>query len=208
LATSLFDTIGLHLPRQEQRRRGLHPARNLHVSRELEIGRAAEHLVCADLLLHGWTAYATDQGIPYDIIVDVGSSLVRVQVKATLCPRNPQPRGRSSPAYFFCIRRAGKCGRRRYGEGEFDVYALVALDRRAVAYFVTSDLPSQSVVLRAPGVRYGNGAKQFREFEGATFDRALKRLQELTGDGTVLDGDGRAFDELAAVRVQATDAGS
>ena len=61
------------------------------VSHELELGRAAEHLACADLLLGGWHAFHTAQGMAYDLAVDVGTRLLRVQVKATLHPRHPQP---------------------------------------------------------------------------------------------------------------------
>ncbi len=50
---------------------------------DLEVGKAAEHLVVADLILSGYRAYLTDQGLPYDVVVDVGGRLYRVQVKAT-----------------------------------------------------------------------------------------------------------------------------
>ncbi|CDL00283.1 protein of unknown function [Magnetospirillum gryphiswaldense MSR-1 v2] len=173
---SLFDAAGIQLPRRATGHSDGHRPR-LNVSRELELGKAAEHLACADLLLGGWTAYTTDQGLPYDVVVDVGNQLVRVQVKSTFCPKNPQPSNRSTPAYFFNIRRAGKGGKRTYGESEFDVYALVALDRRAVAYFAVIDLPTSCVVLRIPGAHYGFSTKQFRTFEGATFEHALDRLQ-------------------------------
>jgi hypothetical protein len=181
---SLFDAAGLHLPRrrkqQAERRSGL------NVSRELEIGRAAEHLVCADLLLNGWTAYATDQGLPYDVIVDTGEKLIRVQVKSTLCPKNPQPSSRSTPAYFFHIRRAGKKGRRKYQDNEFDVFALVALDRRAVAYFAVADLPTSYAVLRIPGARYGSSMKTIHEFDGATFANAVTKLDAEIAAGKVI----------------------
>lgn len=175
---SLFEAVGIQLPHRQASHQAIGRRCGLNVSRELELGKAAEHLACADLLLHGWTAYATDQGLPYDVIVDAGDRLLRVQVKSTLCPKNPQPSSRSTPAYFFNIRRAGKRGKRTYGQSEFDVYALVALDRRAVAYFAAFDLPTNCVVLRIPGAHYGFAVKKFRTFEGATFESAIDRLRQ------------------------------
>jgi len=149
------------------------------VSHELELGRAAEHLVCADLLLGGWHAFHTDQGMAYDLAVDVGASVIRVHVKATLHPRHPQPSMRANPAYFFNIRRAGRGAARVYRHDEFDVYALVALDRRLIGYFAKAELPSQLITMRIPGGRYGMGGKGEREFEGASFARALAVMDEL-----------------------------
>lgn len=149
------------------------------VSHELELGRAAEHLACADLLLGGWLAFHTAQGMAYDLAVDVGTRLLRVQVKATLHPRHPQPGLRANPAYFFCIRRAGKGALRVYRHDEFDIFALVALDRRLVAYFAKAELPTQLITLRIPGGRYGLGGKGERQFEGASFARAIAVMDEL-----------------------------
>lgn len=147
------------------------------------MGRAAEHLVCADLLLEGWSAYPTAQGMPYDLVVDVGQRLIRLQVKSTFYPKNPQPTSRANPAYFFQIRRAGRGAARLYRVNEFDGYALVALDRRLIAYYATVELPKQCAVLRVPGMRYGNGATD-RQFEGATFARLLETLQDGNSDSS------------------------
>jgi hypothetical protein len=146
-------------------------------SRELELGRAAEHLICADLLLDGWAAYPTAQGMPYDLVVDIGARLIRLQVKSTFYPKNPQPNARATPAYFFSIRRAGRGGGRVYRANEFDAYALVALDRRLIAYFATVELPKQSAVIRVPGARYGGGPTPDRQFETATFAHMIEILQ-------------------------------
>ena len=50
---------------------------------DLETGRAAEHLVVADLILSGYRAFLTEQGLPYDVVLDCGEKLYRLQVKAT-----------------------------------------------------------------------------------------------------------------------------
>jgi hypothetical protein len=144
---------------------------------DLEFGKAAEHLVCADLILQGYRAFLSDQGLPYDLLVDVDARFVRIQVKATRGPKNPDPRTRVSKGYYFHLRRAGKGGRRRYGENAFDIYALVAMDRRAIAYLSPVDCRLQTVALRVPGLPYRNSSGRKREIADATFERALAAIR-------------------------------
>ena len=117
----------------------------------LEVGKAAEHLVCADLILSGYRAFLTDQGLPYDVVIDVSGRLVRLQVKATAAPK-PVPRRTHTPKYQWHVRRAGKGGKRIIGNNEFEILALVALDIRVVAYIPISDQVRQIVHLRPPGI--------------------------------------------------------
>lgn len=168
--TPLFDATGVLAPEL------LAPDARLEremTSDDLELGKAAEHLVCADLIMQGYRAFLSDQGLPYDILVDVQGVFVRVQVKATRKPKNPSPRDRLSKGYFFQLRRAGKGGRRRYPKNAFDLYALVAMDRQAIAYLAPEDCHRQTVALRVPGLRYQQHGPLSREFGNATFDRAL-----------------------------------
>lgn len=101
---------------------------------DLEIGKAGEHLVCADLILKGYGAYLSDQGLPYDVVCDIGGKLIRIQVKTTRTFRPVPQRVKETPAYLFHIRRCGKGGRRSYDERDFDAMALVALDINKIAY--------------------------------------------------------------------------
>jgi hypothetical protein len=39
------------------------------------MGKAAEHLVCADLLMKGYNAFLSAQGLPYDVVIDQGRGL-------------------------------------------------------------------------------------------------------------------------------------
>lgn len=118
--------------------------------RALEIGKAAEHLICADLILQGHRAFLVDQGLPYDVVFDHGGRLFRVQVKSTLCPRPTPNRPGSGLSYMFQIRRAGKGNQRIIGNDEFDILALVALDIRTVAYLAIDDRVRQTINLRTP----------------------------------------------------------
>ena len=127
---------------------------------DLAAGTAAEHLVCADLLMGGWRAFMADQNCPYDVAVEIEGRLVRVQVKATRQQRAIPQRAEHIPAYMWHVRRAGKGGRRVYAADEFDLLALVALDIRRIAYLPPSQ-HRQTIHLRPPGAA---GGKQFDDF--------------------------------------------
>lgn len=136
---------------------------------DLAAGTAAEHLVCADLLMLGFNAFLADQNCAYDIAVDFAGRLIRVQVKATRQQRAIPQREIHIPAYMWHVRRAGKGGRRVYGSDEFDLLALVALDIRRIAYLPPS-AQRQTVHIRPPG---SHGGKQFDDFP---FRSALEAL--------------------------------
>lgn len=118
-------------------------------ARALEVGKAAEHLVCAELILQGHRAFLSDQGLPYDVVVDVGR-LIRIQVKSTFYPKDI-PQITYSKKYTWHVRRVGKNGRRKIAGNEFDILALVALDVRHIAFIPISDTVPSCVMLRPPG---------------------------------------------------------
>lgn len=168
---SLFEHLGFDLPDSAFDRP------DVECSDDLEVGKTAEHLVCADLIMSGYRAFLSDQGLPYDILVDIEGTLLRVQVKSTRKPKNHGSSTRSMPGYFFHLRRAGKGGRRRYPENAFDLYALVALDRQAVAYLPAFDCTNQTIALRVPGKTYLQSGPMNREFNEASFRSAIDRLR-------------------------------
>lgn len=138
---------------------------------DLATGTAAEHLVCADLLLAGWRAFLADQNCPYDVAVDVGGRLIRIQVKATRAQRSIPQRATHIPAYMWNVRRAGKAGARVYAVDDFDLLALVALDVRCTAYLPPSQ-HKQTVHIRPPEAV---GGKQFADYP---FDKALVEVSQ------------------------------
>lgn len=146
---------------------------------DLAAGTAAEHLVCADLLLAGWNAFLTDQNCPYDVAVDIDGRLVRVQVKATRQPRAIPQRTHHVAGYMWHVRRAGKGGARLYRGDEFDLLALVALDVRRIAYLPPS-LRAQTVHIRPEGVARG---KHFADYPFAAALRALTTGVQLDMEG-------------------------
>ena len=101
---------------------------------DLQIGKAGEYLVCADLIMSGYVAFPSEQGLPFDVVAEVNGTLVRIQVKTTRTVRPVPQRAKHTPAYLFHVRRCGKGGRKSYTSQDFDVMALVALDTKSVAY--------------------------------------------------------------------------
>ena len=129
-------------------------------NRALEIGKAGEHLVCADLLLKGYRAYLSDQGLPYDVIVDTDGRLIRLQVKSTLSTRNVNAQGRIPRiAYNFNARRRGKNGQSRLDINDCDVIAFVALDIRQIAYVPLAAIRT-TFALMPPGKKFAGQIKR------------------------------------------------
>ena len=110
-------------------------------SQGLQIGIAGEYIACADLLIKGLTAYPTEQGLPYDLIIDNGNKLLKCQVKTTSKPRKISQRRTDTFAYIFNIKRHGKNNGTRYTKKDVDVFALVELEERTVIYIENEEMP-------------------------------------------------------------------
>ena len=112
-------------------------------SKQLQIGKAGEYLVCADLIMKGFIAFPSEQGLPYDVLLDNGDKLLKVQVKTTEKPRLiTQERINPVPVYSFSIKRAGNGGKTRYGLDEIDLFALVCLDTMSIGYLKNNEMPT------------------------------------------------------------------
>lgn len=128
------------------------PANDNVCERALEIGKAGEHLVCTDLLLSGYGAFLSDQGLPFDVVAVANGKLWRVQVKSTMQAKNVNAKGRNPRvAYSWSVRKRGKDGKGdRLTDSHCDLVALVALDIRKVAWLPLSEC-GQTVQLGAEG---------------------------------------------------------
>lgn len=113
----------------------------MRTSKELQLGKAGEYMACADLILKGFVAFPSEQGLPYDVLLDTGSRIFRVQVKTTSGPRVVPQRASGSTAYIFNVKRAGKRGAKRHENNDLDIFALVCLDTRKVGYLLNGDMP-------------------------------------------------------------------
>jgi len=111
-------------------------------SKQLQVGKAGEYLVCADLIIKGFIAFPSEQGLPYDVLLDTGTKLLKVQVKTTEKPLKVNQRIGDSVFYKFAIKRAGVGGKTRYNENEIDLFALVCLDTMKIGYIKNKDMPT------------------------------------------------------------------
>ncbi len=127
----------------------------------LEIGKAAEHLVAADLIIRGYRCYLSDQGLPYDLCVDIDGRILRIQVKGTMRPVNINRAGVvPKMGYQFNVRKRGRDGRgSRLDKSMCDIVALVAIDARQIFY-----LPIWE-------------ARQSHQFSDPSFDFAGRRIR-------------------------------
>lgn len=102
----------------------------------LNVGKAAEHIVCADALMRGYEAFLSGQGAPYDLVIEKDGRLFKVQVKGAQAARNVNSSGVNPRiAYSFAALRRGKDGDGpRLTKREADIIACVALDTLQIAY--------------------------------------------------------------------------
>lgn len=145
---------------------------------DLAVGIAAEHLVCANLLMMGYRAFRTDQNCPYDVAVELGCQrMVRIQVKGTRTVRKVPQRVGHMTAYMWHVRRSGKGRSRVYADGEFDLLALVAIDIGQIAYLPPSKLKN-TIHIRSTAVAQSpsHGGKAGRTFEAMTFEAAIGNI--------------------------------
>lgn len=112
---------------------------DLAIVDDMQIGKAGEYLVCADLILRGYIAYPSEQGLPYDVVLDIGGKLTKIQVKTTRGYKIKHQRVNNINTYSFNIKRCGKGNKLNYKEKDVDVFALVALDSKQIGYMKNED---------------------------------------------------------------------
>ena len=124
----------------------------MRTSDKLQIGKAGEYIACADIIIKGLIAYPSEQGLPYDVVIDTGVKLLKCQVKTTTKPRKVPQRNKESIAYIFNIRRHGTNGAKIYDFNEVDLFALVELEERKVSYLLNKEMPT-TINLRVDKLR-------------------------------------------------------
>ncbi|PXB01145.1 group I intron-associated PD-(D/E)XK endonuclease [Pectobacterium carotovorum] len=138
----------------------------IKTSNELELGKAGEYYAIFKIMKQGFVAYPSDQGLPYDVVVDIGGRLLRGQIKST---RGISDYGKMKSVYRWGTRSAKKTVRATRASST-DFYAFVAIDDELVAFMATSEIISkknpesvnQCVEMRnknivIPGRSYPNG---------------------------------------------------
>lgn len=150
-------------------------------SKQLQVGKAGEYLVCADLILKGFVAFPSEQGLPYDVLLDTGNRLLKIQVKTTEKPRLVQQRSKAMSAYVFSIKRAGANGRTRYEEEEIDLFALVCLDTMQIGYLTNKEMPT-TINIRVDALRGSyydeKGIQDFKKVK--ELNKTIKNQSEIS----------------------------
>ena len=115
------------------------------LSSPLQLGKGGEHLVCADLIFQGYNAFLADQGLPFDIIVEIKGRLLKIQVK-TSTRLVKYGKYSTGPTYPFMTRKGSM--RKSTGRvtmiNELDYFAFVVVPTRQIAYMSMEDLKSKN----------------------------------------------------------------
>ena len=131
---------------------------------DLQAGKAGEYLVCADLILKGYVAFPSEQGLSFDVVL-VGDKLYKLQVKTTRKLASVPQRKNRTDKYLFHVRRCGKGGRRSYNQGVVDIFALVALDTKTIGYLKASDAKQTMFFLPENGVNLKSKCKKLSDYK-------------------------------------------
>lgn len=108
------------------------PQRDFDAMRRLRLAWAAEHLVCSDVLERGFDAQMASEGLPYDVIADIGG-LRRIQVKSAMLRRRPVTTT-NGKIYDYSVYRFKAHGKLSEYAGKADLLAFVAVDHKFVVY--------------------------------------------------------------------------
>lgn len=156
---------------------------------EIKVGKAGEFLVCCDLSLKGFAVFMNEQQIGYDLVVDAGKRLLRVQVKTCTEPRKSQA-SKGRYAYVYSPRCYGQGNRKSYSVDDVDVFAFVALDTMKVAYLNSEDV--RQIMLFHP--EESRGKFRYEEIAGV-YNQVVALKEKMTqkkiaekfgiGEGTV-----------------------
>ena len=112
----------------------------MSLSKELQIGKAGEHLVCFDLIRQGFNAFLADQGLPYDVLVDIDGEIKRIQVKTCSVAGDY---GKSKNVYRFSLRTA-KGASRAIRANRVDYIAFVFMNKMVVQYIPVEQITASN----------------------------------------------------------------
>lgn len=140
---------------------------------ELELGKCGEYYAIFKLTKQGFVCFPSDQGLPYDIVVEANGKLLRGQVRSTLRMRDY---GKSKSVYRFGTR-TGKGDGRATSQQSCDFYAFVVIEEEKIGFMTTAELASeknpgtiiQTMEFRSaqgiyPGRIYSNGTQRVLDY--------------------------------------------
>lgn len=117
-------------------------------ARAKEIGLAGEQLVLSKLTRLGQTAFQVADHHPFDLLLLRSDHSLRVQIKTTTRPRDGVYRFAMTRGY-----RGNPMGVRPYGQGDYDIAALVVLPEDCVLFTAEKRPQHQIPVTSIPHLR-------------------------------------------------------
>lgn len=130
------------------------------------LAKAGEHLAAFELMIRGINVTVAAEGLPYDLLAEIDGTIAKVQVKTASSPKD---RGN----YCFDL----KCGSHKaakrsvaYGPESVDLFAIVALDIRKVA-FIHADEATELKSLRLRPLDF-----LLEDVTSATLERCRQRM--------------------------------
>ena len=144
----------------------------IRTSDKFQLGKAGEYLTCADLLLKGFNVSPAGETLPYDLLLDTGEKILRVQVKTTETYRTTNQWRGVSGAYVFSIKRKGANSEKKYDDNEVDIFAVVTLDTMQIGYIKNKDMPT-TINIRVEKLR-----GQYHDEKGIANQRMAMELND------------------------------
>jgi hypothetical protein len=108
----------------------------------------------------------------YDVVVDVSSKLLRVQVKSTA--GQIYEYGHKNPTYKFNLAKGPRS--KLISSTEVDVVALVATDTGEIAYLLPSACPGKTIKLRPADAPTNVWSKRNNIINQLPFSNVLKEI--------------------------------
>lgn len=153
------------------------------ISKEMQIGKAGEYLVCADLIIKGFVAYPSEQGLPYDVVMDNGEKLLKVQVKTCSKPIRTPQRKETTYNYVFDLSKHGKRNKNEYLDSDIDLFALVTLDTKMIGYVSKSDF-RKTMTFRVDSLR-GNYYDEKKRGGVETYRKVIELYSDIKNQSEI-----------------------
>ena len=135
-----------------------------------KIGELGELAVLYDLIKQGYDAYLISGSHAYDIVLDIGTKILKVQVKTTNYLYSYK---KVRNIYKFHTNRPGL--RVRYKKKDIDLMALIALDCNVIAYIPYNRSASASTTFRSRKIVYAHKSNA-RYLEDYPLSKCLKHF--------------------------------
>lgn len=103
------------------------------------IGKQAEYLACAELLSLGLYPSLAGGALPYDILLDTGDKILKLQIKSVSKSNIIKRVSNEYHFYTFNLRRCSKYNSKNYND-DIDIFGLVCTETKEVGFITRTNL--------------------------------------------------------------------